>query len=166
MADEKRVAALIVDVRDAMEQFVTVEDDEIEQMDEEEEIEWESGVEAFQTKSIDDMWKYLGLPGAIPLFNSESDPDGVVDPWSDEWAQFAASDKAEKLVPRWHQLVGMAKLMERCIEGEPVMLMDEVGVGKTMQIVGAIALYAIYREYFAMHGKFPGHFSELVSLKV
>jgi hypothetical protein len=42
------------------------------------------------------------------------------------------------------------------------MLMDGVGVGKTMQAVGLIACLAHYREHYRKHGKFPGKFGKNV----
>jgi hypothetical protein len=34
--------------------------------------------------------------------------------------------------------------------------MDDVGIGKTLQVVGLVALLAYYREYYARHHRFPG----------
>jgi len=42
---------------------------------------------------------------------------------------------------------------------KPVLLMDDVGIGKTMQVVGLIAMLVYYHEYHNEHKKFPGHFS-------
>ncbi|EMD33391.1 hypothetical protein CERSUDRAFT_98506 [Gelatoporia subvermispora B] len=46
------------------------------------------------------------------------------------------------------------------IHGKPTLVIDEVGVGKTMQAVMVVALREYYREYFNLHGKFPGYAGE------
>ena len=52
------------------------------------------------------------------------------------------------LAPRWHQLVGIVKIVMQAFKGEPLMLMDEVGVGKTLQLVGAIATLTFFRDFY------------------
>lgn len=123
---------------------------------------WASGVEDLQNKTPAELWDMLGLPGkALPGFNTVEDPNGVVDPWSEEWKGFVASRKGVPFGPRWHQLVGMVKLMRHVIRGRPLLLMDEVGVGKTMQIVGMLSLYPVYRQFWLKEGHFPGAFGTL-----
>lgn len=121
---------------------------------------WESGVENLQEKTPDELWDMLGLGGMKTLtgFNTVEDPDGVTDPWTNEWEQFAESPRAVPFGPRWHQLVGMVKLMHHTISGQPMLLMDEVGIGKTMQVIGTIALYSVFRLYYRKNGFFPGAF--------
>ncbi|KAG1841574.1 P-loop containing nucleoside triphosphate hydrolase protein [Suillus subluteus] len=122
---------------------------------------WKSGVEEYDKCSEDDLWEYLGLPEKrLPFFQTRSDPDAAMDPWSEEGQQWLddPTSPAQSLAPRWHQLVGILRLIDRFLDGKPVMLMDGVGVGKTMQAVGLIACLAHYMEHYKKHGKFPGKF--------
>ncbi|KAG1863891.1 P-loop containing nucleoside triphosphate hydrolase protein [Suillus subluteus] len=103
---------------------------------------WKSGVEEYDKRSEDELWEDLGLPEKkLPFFQTRSDPDAAVDPWSEEGQQWLDNSA-------------------RCWTGRPVMLMDGVGIGKTMQAVGLIACLAHYREHYRKHGKFPGKFAQ------
>ncbi|KAG2352397.1 hypothetical protein BDR07DRAFT_1248544, partial [Suillus spraguei] len=124
---------------------------------------WKSGVEEYDKCSEDDLWECLGLSEKrLPFFQARSDPDAAIDPWSEEGQRWLddTTSPTQSLAPRWHQLVGILRLIDRFLDGEPVMLMDGVGVGKTMQAVGLIACLAHYREHYRKHGKFPGKFSQ------
>ncbi|KAG2063389.1 hypothetical protein BDR04DRAFT_1163790, partial [Suillus decipiens] len=129
---------------------------------------WKSGVEEYDRCSEDDLWEYLGLPEKrLPFFQRRSDPNAAIDPWSEEGQQWLddPTSPAQSLAPRWHQLVGILRLIDRFLDGKPVMLMDGVGVGKTMQAVGLIACLAHYKEHYRKHGKFPGKFSQRCHLR-
>ncbi|KAG2359931.1 P-loop containing nucleoside triphosphate hydrolase protein [Suillus spraguei] len=129
---------------------------------------WKSGVEEYDTRSEDELWEDLGLPEKkLPFFQTRSDPDAAVDPWSEEGQQWLdnPASPAQNLAPRWHQLVGILRLIDRALDGRPVMLMDGVGVGKTMQAVGLIACLAHYREHYRKHCKFPGKFAQRLCKK-
>ncbi|KAG2359170.1 P-loop containing nucleoside triphosphate hydrolase protein [Suillus spraguei] len=111
----------------------------------------------------DDLWEHLGLSEKkLPFFQTRTDPDATIDPWSEEGQQWLDDPHghAQNLAPRWHQLVGILRLIDRVLDGRPVMLMDGVGVGKTMQAVGLIACLAHYREHYRKHGRFPGKFAQ------
>ena len=109
----------------------------------------------------DALWAFLGCEGHIPGFNDIEDPNGTIDPWNiTAWSKFRAQGSPRPLAPQWHQLVGMARMMERVLVGAPVLLMDSVGVGKTMQVVGVICLYNHFRRHFAKYKRFPGAFGE------
>jgi hypothetical protein len=98
----------------------------------------------------------------LPFFQVWSDPDAVTDPWSKEGQQWLdnLTNLIQSLAPWWHQLVSILKMIDRVLDCEPVMLMDGVGVGKTMQAVGLIACLAHYREHYRKHRKFPGKFGK------
>lgn len=121
--------------------------------------EWESGVEPWQKKTMKEMQQYLGLreDGSFWYFNDTIDRLGEHDPWVDR-APLDPND-AIKLRPHWHQLVGMAKMLDSLFDGKPLLLMDSVGLGKTMQVVGVMALLVYFREYKTHHGVYPGAFS-------
>ncbi|KAG1891850.1 P-loop containing nucleoside triphosphate hydrolase protein [Suillus fuscotomentosus] len=117
---------------------------------------WSEGVEEYSSLSEDDLWTILGLPEKqIPFFNLLQDPYGHYDPWS-EGGQTWVKDNGEPLALRWHQLVGLVKMVKNVFFGMPVLLMDEVGLGKTIQVTALIAVLSFYREFYTMHNCFPG----------
>jgi len=122
---------------------------------------WKSGVEEYDKRSKNEPLEDLGMPEKkLPFFQMRSDPDAAVDSWSKDGQQWLdnPAGPAQNLAPRWHQLVGILRLIDRVLDSRPVMLMDGVGVGKTVQAVGLIACLAHYREHYRKHGKFPGKF--------
>jgi hypothetical protein len=125
-------------------------------------VNWKEGVEEFQKMSRDDLWNALGLPkGSLPFFNALEDPSGINDPWTPEgreWFQVGGNGKALEI--RWHQLVGVLKMLQNAFAGKPSLNMDDVGLGKTIQVTTFIAILAYYRDYYASHGSFPGIFGE------
>ncbi|KAG2738555.1 hypothetical protein P692DRAFT_201730973 [Suillus brevipes Sb2] len=119
-------------------------------------FEWSEGVEEFQNMSEEDLWTILGIPEQrLPFFNALQDPYGNHDPWTDKGEEWLKGS-GEPLLLRWHQLVGVAKMVQNAFSGTPILLMDEVGLGKTIQIIALIAILAFYREYYATHNCFPG----------
>ncbi|KAF9219651.1 hypothetical protein BS17DRAFT_769871 [Gyrodon lividus] len=123
---------------------------------------WSEGVEALNMLTTDELWERLGLPQKQLLFFQEwRNPNLVVDAWSNEGQQCLkdANSGRQPLIPRWHQLVGIYRTLERVFKDKPLLLMDSVGLGKTLQAVRAIACMAYYRECFRTKGTFPGHFA-------
>lgn len=127
-------------------------------------VPWKEGVEEYQSCDEGVLWTMLGLPSfKLPFFNDMQDPAGVHTPWTDAGKSFFTDTKEvkRKLSPRWHQLVGLLKLLVCSFDGLPVLLMDEVGLGKTMQAISLVTTLCYYRQYFSEHSSFPGIFSEL-----
>ncbi|KAH8986474.1 hypothetical protein EDB92DRAFT_1760488, partial [Lactarius akahatsu] len=56
----------------------------------------------------------------------------------------------------WHQLVGVVKMLERGMTSQPVLLMDDVGLGKTVQVLAFFVMLAYYWEAYAETGKYLG----------
>ncbi|KAI6144170.1 P-loop containing nucleoside triphosphate hydrolase protein, partial [Pisolithus thermaeus] len=123
---------------------------------------WTEGVENLSKLTDDVLWQKLGLAEKrIPFFQRWTDPDGLMDPWSQDgqaWLN-SATLKRHELEPRWHQLVGIYRMLERTFEGKPVLLMDGVGLGKTLQVLGTIACLAYYSHVYKEKGTFPGDFA-------
>ncbi|KAI0713977.1 hypothetical protein C8Q76DRAFT_620615 [Earliella scabrosa] len=128
---------------------------------------WSEGTERYSTVPEDQIDRFLGiddLGGFIPGFNRKEDPNGLTDPWTPEGRAELEKDTAVTLNLRWHQKVGVLRMQEQLYAGKPLLLMDEVGVGKTAQAVAVIAKYAYDRAYFARCSSFPGMFGEWQSL--
>ncbi|KAI6008989.1 P-loop containing nucleoside triphosphate hydrolase protein [Pisolithus microcarpus] len=128
-------------------------------------IPWKEGVEDLGKFTEDELWARLGLKEkkAIPMFQKYTDPDAVIEPWTDEgerWLNNPDSGR-EPLRARWHQLVGILRMLQRAFQGDAVLLMDGVGIGKTFQVIGFIACLAWFRSHFEVHKKFPGSFANL-----
>lgn len=124
---------------------------------------WKEGVEALAGKTEKELWTLLGLADErLPFFQEWTDPNTLIDPWSNEgqsWLNDADKGRVP-LRPRWHQLVGIFRMLEHAFEGKATLLMDGVGLGKTMQAIGAIACLAYYRAHYAKKGDYPGYFGE------
>jgi SNF2 family DNA or RNA helicase len=105
----------------------------------------------------------LGLPG--PGQGSwglaqKLDPAGDYDGHSEEGREYLAKN-GEQLDLRWHQWAGVFRMISAAFNGEPILLLDEVGIGKTLQIFTVFAVLRYFRHYFEQHQQFPGDFSEL-----
>jgi hypothetical protein len=129
-------------------------------------FEWSDGVEDFSTMPEDKLWAILGLPNKIiPFFNERRDPTGAHDPWlkdDEEWFRDPAN--TTPLALRWHQLVGVVKMVLNAFEAKPILQMDGVGLGKTIQMVAFIAVLVFFHEYHNANGCFPGAFGAFLSL--
>jgi hypothetical protein len=169
LATEEEVKELEILIESALGAMAPPDGDEVVVIDFTENIDmgdWKSGVEEYNKCTEDDLWEHLGLPEKkLPFFQTRTDPNAAIDPWSEDGQQWLDNPQspAQNLAPRWHQLVGILRLIDRVLNGEPVMLMDGVGVGKTMQAVGLITCLAQYREHYRKHGKFPGKFGKNVT---
>lgn len=130
---------------------------------------WKEGTESLSGLSEDQLWSCLGLQDKkLPFFQEYADPDGTIEPWSNEGEKWLASESNTRdlVQPRWHQLVGIYRMLERAFDGEPVLLMDGVGIGKTFQVIGFIACLAYYRHYFEQKNEFPGSFGGFLFLSL
>lgn len=124
-------------------------------------VDWTEGVEQYQVLTKDSALTILGLSGnTFPQFNNKQDINGAHDPWLEhdrEW--FSLSQNGEDLVPRWHQVIGVLKMIENFFVDRPTLLMDDVGLGKTLQVAGLFSTLAFYRDHHEKNGCFPGKFS-------
>lgn len=122
---------------------------------------WTEGVEAYRNLTDEEVAAGLGLTApCMPFFNTKQDPEGDDDPWSAKGLAALEAPTAVPLQPRWHQWVGVLRIMDNMFSGKHMLLMDQVGVGKSMQAVGAIAMYQYQRMYWQRHGRHTDHFSE------
>lgn len=123
---------------------------------------WSEGVEDLNKLTMEQLWGSLGLQESLPYFNLTMDPAGFFTPATAEGRGFFADARQVKatLSPRWHQLIGIFRMVQRAFLGKPVLLMDEVGLGKTLQVIGVFAILAFFRHAYAVNGTFPGIFGE------
>lgn len=135
-----------------------IPDDEVDISD------WETGVENLAHKSFDDLWADLGLSHlkAIPGFNTREDPTGKIDPWSPAGVQWLETEGKPwvEFKPQWHQLVGAVGMALRRFRNRSTLLMDEVGVGKTMQVIMLQMILIWLRGFREKNGTYPPLFSE------
>lgn len=105
---------------------------------------WREGTEEYATWSREKVMEALGLKDmkTLPLFNETCDRTSAKrSPWdADDWRTVEREGAEIELVPHWHQLVGILKMLTVLGEGKPVLVMDQVGIGKTMQAVGLLAM--------------------------
>lgn len=69
-------------------------------------------------------------------------------------------DNTESFKPPWHQLVRIYCMVQRAFTGESILLMNKVGLGKTLQVIGLIVVLEWYHEYYEQHKLFSREFSE------
>ncbi|KAH9828575.1 P-loop containing nucleoside triphosphate hydrolase protein [Rhodofomes roseus] len=127
------------------------------------EMDWGTGVEEYEGFSEDELWAMLGRAKekTIPFFNTAEAATGVHDPWSPKGIEAMTATDAVPLRPHWHQLIGVVKMLDNYLRGDPTLLMDGVGVGKTMQVVGVVCCLAFFHAHYAQHGHFPGKFANI-----
>lgn len=138
-----------------------------------------TSTDALQAKTTDQLQAYLGFPGGrIPGMVSHYDPTGKVHGWMkdpadrdqfrrgtlDKWGlqvRLMGALLLPFLVPH-HQWVGVARAIELLMEGMPVLLFDEVGLGKTIEVLLIIAVVKYFAESKSTGPNFcfPGGFSE------
>lgn len=126
---------------------------------------WETGVEQWHNQAPSVVYRLLGIKEdeALANFNQFIDPINAADPWINSSWQDPNQSHPDRtsLRPHWHQLVGILKMLNDIWQGKPIMLMDGVGLGKTLQVVGVMALLVYYRAVKAQTGDYPGIFSML-----
>jgi hypothetical protein len=104
------------------------------------------GVQDFLGTSVPDLVKMVGLPTGATMFPF-AEPGRSASLEGEEHV-LAKS----QIVPEWHQWVGTLCLVRSWFTTElgekplPSMLCDEVGLGKTIQLVGSICILVHYIE--------------------
>ncbi|KAG9085559.1 hypothetical protein FRC06_003556, partial [Ceratobasidium sp. 370] len=84
-------------------------------------------------------WAHLGLPNAVRFPFARTSP---IDSGAD------GDQPPHDVTPKWHQIIRVIAMLERaCTERQgddplPTMLCDDVGLGKTLQLIGLISMVA------------------------
>ena len=110
------------------------------------------GVSAFKDKTYEELSTLLGFPeGRPPLFSKFRSKDSTINSWDDpdespRWTQ--GGEGLQPLALQWHQLCGVAAMVDKMFVqkqglGTNVCLGDDVGLGKSAQIMGYIAFLII-----------------------
>jgi hypothetical protein len=168
LASDERIRELEVMLQDQIKLVAGVDEDEVAEPSEEVTIpgidDWEEGTEDLRVKSMDQLWTMIGLGDtkSIPGLNAKIDIDGTHNPWhkqDQEWFEKNGVD----FVLGHYQLVGIVRLLEMFFkDGMHSLLGDEVGLGKTVQMIGLTCLIRYFREYHNAHKRFPGDFGTCV----
>ena len=126
-------------------------------------VDWTEGVEHLQTKNTDELYEMLGFKDKkIPFLVSEVDVDSDTaivkqgDKDGEENAPATQAIEKEPFALRWHQLVGVVKMVECALTSRPLLIMDDVGLGKTLQVLAFFAVMAYYRSYHSEAKRYPG----------
>lgn len=129
-------------------------------------LDWSSGVEELQTKTEDELYKLLGFEDKkVPFLASEIDED------TDIGVQAYEGENEDDTVPvaqiakkplrlKWHQLVGLVKLTQCALTSKTVLLMDTMGMGKTLQVLALFSVLAYYRRFYNKTKRYPGMWGE------
>lgn len=166
MATHDDVELIKVQLLDHIEQHKAVHQEPmVLDFDRHDPVEWTEGVEHLQTKTEDELYNLLGFKdNRIPFLVLETDaePDVVlnspidIDEHPEDAAPPAQDVAKEPFSLRWHQLVGLTKMVESALTSSPILLMDDVGIGKTLQVIALFATLAYYRSYHSQTNKYPG----------
>jgi hypothetical protein len=103
------------------------------------------GTEEESKKNADELAQQLGFPDHRPVsFNTEKFKYLTLDLWEKEHKEL--KDDRELLKLEWVQLAGISAMVRKTFSSEKratkapgILLADEVGIGKTAQIMGFIA---------------------------
>ncbi len=107
--------------------------------------EWVEGTEHLAKKTVADLHGMLGLvEPVVPRFNVK-DNTSSFDTWSEKGQEVLERPDTPALRMFWHQWAGLVKIVTNLMHYRNLLLMDGVGVGKTMQATAAIAMYDFIR---------------------
>ncbi|KAI0323131.1 hypothetical protein GY45DRAFT_1210786, partial [Cubamyces sp. BRFM 1775] len=96
----------------------------------------------------------------FPWFSERHDPETRYDPWSAEGQALLETESTERLQLMWHQAVGVYRILSNLFEHKQMLVMDEVGVGKTIQAIGSIAMYRYLQLLFEENKTYPESFGK------
>lgn len=160
MADNEDVRAITAQITECVELHKMFEDAPTLDLDPHDVVEWTDGVAHLREKTVGELYEMLGFPdGKIPFLAStiSVDTDFASPAHPDECVDNAAQvTSTQPLSLKWHQLVGVVKMVERALASGPVLLMDNVGLGKTLQVVAYFAVMAYYRDFYSKTERYPG----------
>ncbi|KAH9019721.1 hypothetical protein EDB85DRAFT_1839633, partial [Lactarius pseudohatsudake] len=130
-------------------------------------VDWTEGVDHLKTKTEDELYDILGfedrkIPFLVTEVDTHSDLYTSAQIGMHEDGDVFALATAEPHATRqpfslkWHQLVGVTKMVERALTSGPIMLIDDFGLGKTLQVLAFFAVMAYYRQFYSEAKRYPG----------
>lgn len=132
------------------------------------ELNFGSGVDQHQNASKEELQDALGGKQCVDSLVQWLDGDGLYDEWTPEGEQYLHDTQNRNGIvpfePKWHQWVAVLKMVLNAFEGHPVLLMDGVGVGKTLQVIMLFCVLRWLRAFYGKHGHFPGKLSTWICL--
>ena|ERR1700761_6114785 len=134
-------------------------------IDEEARMNWGTGCEQWQNMPLEQIYEVLGVePHKLPMTAKLVDLNNCEDPWSHTLVLGKNNTNVVELKLRWHQAVALYKMVLNAFNGDPILEMDTVGVGKTLPVVWLFATLRYFRRYYAEHKMFPGSFRKQLIL--
>jgi SNF2 family DNA or RNA helicase len=169
LASQPEVRSLLGQLAERVELHKTCNSDEpiVLDLEPEDPMEWMEGVESLQKMTEDDLYKILGFDDRkIPFLVTEIDADtdiGAQALDNEDATEIAPTSQGVEMQPfalRWHQLVGLTKMVQCAMTSQAVLLMDDVGLGKTLQVIAFFAVMTYYRQFHSETKKYPGAWGE------
>ncbi|KAN0128350.1 P-loop containing nucleoside triphosphate hydrolase protein [Lactarius tabidus] len=157
LAKQTAVTSLLMQLAERLELHTATPEELIElDLEPADPMDWREGVEELRMKTEDELYFMLGFKDKkIPFLASEIDAEADIgaQPYENEDATDVAVSmrvlERQPLSLRWHQLVGLVKLVKCALTSEAVLLMDDVGLGKTLQVLAFFSVLAYYRQFYA-----------------
>ena len=164
-ADQARVLEINMAISELVEEAPSLDSEALDELvlDRDAMDDWETGTEAYEKLTEAELYKRLGIADEkMPFWNDYFDKSGFLNSWTDpyiDWKALAAKEGEKDIIEmklRWHQLVGLVKLVDSMMAKENILIMVGVGVGKTYE---AIALITMRICLFAQQesGSLPAH---------
>lgn len=170
LATKSEVTTLLVQLAERLELHKTDGPEEPLVLDLEPEpfMDWTEGVEGLQNLTEEDLYRMLGFDDKrIPFLVTEieRDTDIGADLDTDERKDRVTAHPSlgvdkQPFALKWHQLVGVVKMVQCAMTSRAVLLMDDVGLGKTLQVIAFFAVIAYYRQYHSDKKAYPGFWGE------
>lgn len=127
-------------------------------------LEWgagTAGTEYWKQHDEASILQLIGASNGFPGFVDWLDVNGELNSWDrPQWVAEAQPHQKVRCELRWHQLVGIVEGVKGAFAGRNILLMDQVGLGKTLQIAGIVALLAFCRHMYDRDDRFPGIFGK------
>ena len=128
------------------------------------EFDMEGDLESYMTREGNELLEvihgYKAEGEIIFGMNKLQDETGCYTPWNleDDSVHFFNTESPNRTPIQfsWHQIVGVHKILGHMAKKESVLLLDSVGVGKTLQALGVMMARCLW----GIKGKFPPAFSE------
>ncbi|GJE99781.1 hypothetical protein PsYK624_160520 [Phanerochaete sordida] len=111
-------------------------------------------------RSRKDIYISLGIPNEhLPTLTTWRDQYRCHDTWTEQ-EDPAPEDHKVPAELKWHQVVGLRRMAEAMMAHKSLLVLDEVGVGKTLQVLALIAYRILCFRSVEVHNKLCGDFAK------